>query len=202
MKTLLRNTVLLTLFIASTTVNAQINVTFDPTPTTIYSDGTLENPIIITLSNVPYGYASSVSINTRVYNSGTSVSGGGHVTSLSISDFNLDEAFADVDTGTIKTETTLNTPSANFFTRVYTIKKYPAGTINTISSADIAIRFVGAFSASPALTFVQTPESGGSANNASFKLNTGLTVSSSLSSKDFSSIASKIYPNPVTSIKH
>ncbi|WP_187388368.1 T9SS type A sorting domain-containing protein [Seonamhaeicola marinus] len=200
MKKLLRQISTGALVLAVSYSFGQINVAFDNTPTTINDDGTLDNPIIITLSNIPngtynVGTATGVTINSRVYDAGTTISGGGHVASYSAAtDFNLDETDPDIDTATLKTVTTLNTPSSGFFTRVYTIKKYPALT-GSITSADIGIRFVGATGAG--LTFVQTKETGGNANNATFRLNTNLSVQS-LSARDFN-ISKSIYPNPVIS---
>lgn len=196
MKKITQNTLFLMLAFASTFINAQIDVTFDNTATTISHNGELNAPVIVTISNIPNGTAASTTINSRIYTAGSAVSGGGHVSNFSNSDFNLDENFADIDNGTLKTETTLNSPSAGHFTRVYTIKKYPAGDISTITSADVAIRFVGASS----LTFVQTKETGGNANNASFRLNTNLTVATTLSSKNFNLISKSIYPNPVRDV--
>lgn len=182
-------------------VNAQINVAVTSGPTEVLADGSMNEPMIITVTNIPMGLDGNgtVALNSRVYPDGNNLVGGGHLGHFAEADFTLFDTTADVDTATLKTETTLNAPSAGFFTRVYTIKKYTAITAAVNDVLDFSFRVINHDSPTPALTFNPAQEAGGQLTRAILRISQDVKVVATLSTSSVINISDKIYPNPVSS---
>ena len=176
----------------------QIGVSLVSKPTVMNSDGTLDAPLVFTLTNIPDGLTTNT-MNSRVYdNTVTTVNGGGHITGNIGTAPDLNDATPDVDNSNIKIETTLDTPDSGHFTRTYTIKKYGVPTAFP-STVCLAVRFPSFGSLTfNAISPVTGPESGGTSTNASFRLASGINFNV-LSTNKFN-ISESIYPNPVSSV--
>ncbi|WP_346883026.1 T9SS type A sorting domain-containing protein [uncultured Algibacter sp.] len=205
-KNLLKNIfIVLAIFGANTFSNAQINVVLTSGPTEIQTDGVMDAPMVVTVSNIPMGLDGNggVSLNSRVYPDDNNLLGGQHIGQFSGANFTFFDTTADVDTATLKTETTLNTPSTGFFTRVFTIKQYSAFTqpANVGDILDFSLRVIGHTTPTPVLTFDPAQEPGGQATRAILRISQDVEVVSAvtLSTNDVSnSISDKIYPNPAS----
>ncbi|WP_303317038.1 T9SS type A sorting domain-containing protein [Flavivirga abyssicola] len=207
MKKLLKNIfILVAIFGAYTFSNAQkINVAVTSGPTEIQTDGIMNAPMVITVSNIPMGLDGNgnVAINSRVYIDGNDLLAGNHLAHFAGADFTFFDTTADVDTATLKTETTLNSPNTGFFTRVYTIKQYSAITATVGDILDFSLRVINHDSPTPELAFDPAQETGGQANRAILRISQDVEVVSqiTLSTSDVAdNISDKIYPNPVSTV--
>lgn len=190
------------LFGAFIFANAQINVAVTSGPTQILLDGTMDAPMVVTVSNIPMGLDGNdgtVTINSRVYPDDNNLLGGGHKGQFAGADFTLFDITPDVDTATLKTETTLNSPAAGFFTRVFTIKQYGALSSAVGDIVDFSLRVINHTNPTPELTFDPAQEAGGQATRAILRISQDVEVVAVLSTSDVINISDSIYPNPVSS---
>ena len=176
------------------------NITVSQVPLTISADGTLDRPLIFTVSNIPA--STPISINSRSYNSDIStVNGGSQLGSFSNTLFNLEYDGAATyplvsENGAVKVETTEAVNGQ--FNRTFTIKNHAAlTTAPTTTDVILAIRFVAAVSNGYVFDPGLTAGTGGTLDNKSFILASSVAYYTA-SAKDFN-ISKFIYPNPVSS---
>lgn len=207
MKKLLKNSIFFIALGFVTLSFGQITVAFSPAgPINILEDGTLAEPIVVTVDNIPDG-ANGVTVSLRLFDQGASSFTGGEQVTTSSASGNF-VAGSDADNVNTTVATVDDDAGDGVYKKVFTYKKIGSGL--TVGDDLIAyVRYTNNttalqsltpsinFSSATAYSNPTSPTT--SSKRAHFALST-LKVVATLTTSDFNGISSSIYPNPVSTI--